>query len=61
MAWVGLGFALAFNYRQHRRGKMTICALTRAVVPEPVFRALFRLGADLLEGHVANGYPHNRV
>lgn len=56
MAWLGLGGTLVWNYVQYRRGKLTICAATRRVLPKPVFLGLAAGGFGSLVVHVIKGY-----
>jgi hypothetical protein len=56
MAWLGIAATLGWNYAQHRRGKPTICSVTRGVLPRPVFLAAFSAGAGALAVHVWRGY-----
>jgi len=56
MAWLGIGFTLGWNYAQYKRGRLTICAGTRAVIPEALFVVAFRTAAGMLEQHVRAGY-----
>lgn len=56
MAWLGLIATLGWNYRQHRRGRPTICSVTRSVLPRPAFLTLGVVGALGLGIHVWRGY-----
>lgn len=56
MAWFTLGAAIAHNYIEYRRGKPTICAVTRRVLPAPVSAVALGVGAGALIVHVWRGY-----
>ena len=56
MAWLGLAATLAWNYRQHRRGRATICSVTRRTLPRPAFLAAWTGLAAYLAIHVWRGY-----
>ena len=56
MAWFGLVAALVHNYVQHRRGRPTICSVTRRVLPRPVSAAGLGIGFVVLVVHVWRGY-----
>lgn len=49
--------AVVVNYARHCRGHRTICQVTRAHIPAPVFSALFAGGFIYLLTHVLRGYP----
>lgn len=55
--WVCLLGTLAYNYARYRRGKPTICAVTRRALPRPVSTAALTVGFAYLLGHVWRGYP----
>lgn len=57
MAWLGLLATIAWNYANYRRGRVTICALTRRTLPRPVSAVALALGYLYLAGHVWRGYP----
>lgn len=56
MAWLGLAAALAWNYREHRRGRPTICSVTRRALPRPASAAALVTGFVVLLVHVWRGY-----
>lgn len=51
-----LAAAVVVNYRQHRRGRPTICSTTRAHVPAPLVAAGLSAGYAYLLGHLLRGY-----
>lgn len=55
MAWLGLAFALGWNYSEHKHGRATICSSSRRL-PRPVLLAAYTAGAVGLGVHVARGY-----
>ncbi|WP_183092893.1 hypothetical protein [Nocardioides stalactiti] len=56
MAWIPLLASLAVNYLQHRRGRATICSVTRRVLPRAAFAALWAAVTTYLAVHVWRGY-----
>jgi len=56
MAWFTLGAAVVHNLIQYEAGRITICGVTRAVVPKPVFIIAYPVAAWLLGRHVWKGY-----
>jgi len=57
MAWLTLGAAVVHNLRQYRNEHLTICGVTRRVVPKPLFLLAYPVAAWLLGRHVVKGYP----
>jgi len=55
--WACLLGTLAYNYNRYRRGKPTICAVTRRTLPRPVSAAVLAAGYGYLAAHVWRGYP----
>lgn len=53
--WALIVAAVAVNYANHRRGRPTICAVSRKL-PRPVLIPLYVAGAVSLGVHVARGY-----
>lgn len=54
--WALIVAAVAVNYANHKRGRPTICAVSRRHLPRPVLLALYTAGAVGLGVHVARGY-----
>jgi hypothetical protein len=56
MPWLGLGATLAWNLHRHRRGKSTICSITRRVLPKPRFLLGWGVFSWVMIRHILNGY-----
>lgn len=56
MAWFGLLAAIIWNYIAHRRGRPTICSVTRRVLPRLVSATGLIVGFVVLFIHVWRGY-----
>lgn len=56
MAWLGIFGTVAANFLLWRRGRITICGVTRRVVPKRLFLPLFIPAAIGLALHVWRGY-----
>lgn len=54
--WVPLVGTLAYNFRQHRRGRPTLCSTTRRVIPMGPLAVLLVLGFVGLGAHLYDGY-----
>ena len=59
LPWAALLGTLGLNVSRHLRGRQTMCAFTRAHVPQWLFSTVFDIGADVLKAHVINGYPRS--
>lgn len=57
MAWLGLVATLIWNYIQHRRGRPTICSLTRRVLPPWAFIGGWGALTAYMLRHILGGYP----
>lgn len=56
MAWLGIAFAVVWNYVQHRRGRHTICSTTRWALPPWAFVPAWVVFEVLLVRHIWKGY-----
>lgn len=56
MAWLGIFTTVVWNYRRYRRGRITICGVTRRLIPRWAFLPLFLPAAAGLAIHVWRGY-----
>lgn len=54
--WALIVAAVAVNYANHRRGRPTICAVSRSRLPRPVLLTVYSAGAVSLGVHIARGY-----
>jgi len=54
--WALIVAAVAVNYANHKRGRPTICAVSRRRLPRPVLLTAYAAGAVSLGVHVARGY-----
>lgn len=56
-AWCGLLGVLVYNYSRHRRGRPTICAVTRRTLPRCIFMSAWAAFNAWFIPHVLRGYP----
>jgi hypothetical protein len=53
--WALIVAAVAINYGNHKRGRATICSVSRTL-PRPILLTAYTAGAVSLGVHVARGY-----
>lgn len=56
MAWFGLAATVGWNYVQYRRGKQTICSVTRQALPRLVAAVAIGGVFGVIGVHVWRGY-----
>jgi len=57
MPWLGLAGTLAWNYRRHRRGRSTLCSVTRGHLSPAAFIAGWGALTYVMVRHILDGYP----
>ena len=57
MPWLGLLATLGWNYARHRRGRSTMCSVTRRALPFPAVALGWGVLTGWLLRHLHGGYP----